>query len=89
MDVESWARWWDYTKAYDRMIRETDTPYAPWYRVKADNKRTARLNCISHLLSMIPYEEISFEAPDFPKRRKRRKGAPDELAFTHTVPERF
>lgn len=86
MDLESWARWWDYTKAYDAMIRATDTDYAPWYRVEADDKRSARLNCISHLLSMVPYKEIPFELPPLPKRRKRGKDVPDELAFSHTVP---
>ena len=87
MDVESWARWWDYTKAYDAMIRATDTEHAPWYRVGADDKRSARLNCISHLLSMIPYKEIPFEPPATPKRRKRGKGVPDTLTFSHIVPD--
>ena len=89
MDIESWARWWDYTKAYDAMIRATDSAHAPWYRVKADVKRSARLNCISHLLSMIPYKKIPFELPPIPKRRRRGKGVPDEPAFKHTVPELF
>ena len=89
MDVESWARWWDYTAAYDAMIQATDTDYAPWYRVRSDDKRTARLNCISHLLSMIPYEEIPFKLPPLPKKRKRGKNVPDTLSFTHTVPEIF
>ena len=87
MDVESWARWWDYTKAYDAMIRATDTDYAPWYKVAADDKRSARLNCISHLLSMIPYKEIPFKMPPVPKRRKRSKDAPEMLFFSHSVPE--
>ena len=87
MDVESWARWWDYTKAYDAMIKATDTDYAPWYKVHADDKRSARLNCISHLLSMIPYETIPFELPPVPKRRRRTKGVPETLTFTHSVPE--
>ncbi len=89
MDIESWARWWDYTKAYDAMMKATDTDYAPWYMVAADDKRSARLNCISHLLSMIPYKKIPFELPALPKRRKRGKDIPDRLAFTHTVPEIF
>jgi len=89
MDIESWARWWDYTKAYDAMIRATNTDYAPWYRVDADDKRSARLNCISHLLSMIPYKKIPYELPPIPKRRKRGKGVPDEVAFTHNVPAIF
>jgi polyphosphate kinase 2 len=89
MDVESWARWWDYTKAYDTMLRETDTEHAPWYRVRSDDKRTARLNCISHLLSMIPYEKIPFEPPAVPKRLERGKNVPDSPSFLHTVPEIF
>ena len=87
MDIESWARWWDYTKAYEAMIQATDTDYAPWYRVAADDKRSARLNCISHFLSMIPYKEIPFELPPLPKRRKRGKDTPDRLSFAHSVPE--
>ncbi len=87
MDVESWRRWWDYTAAYDRMIRETDTEAAPWYRVPADDKRRARLNCISHLLSRVPYQELPFEPPAPAKRIKRRPGIPDSIAFRHTVPE--
>ena len=87
MDLESWARYWDYTKAYETMIRETDTDYAPWYRVRADDKRSARLNCISHLLSQIPYKDIPYKLPPLPKRRPRGKGVPDELTFLHNVPE--
>lgn len=89
MDLESWARWWDYTEAYEAMIKATDSEHAPWYRVRADDKRSARLNCISHLLSMVPHEEIPFETPPLPKRRKRREGVPDEVSFSHTVPEIF
>lgn len=87
MDLESWARYWDYTKAYETMIRETDTDYAPWHRVRADDKRSARLNCISHLLSQIPYKEIPYKLPPLPKRRPRGKNVPDELTFLHNVPE--
>ena len=89
MDVESWARWWDYTRAYDTMVRWTDTDVAPWYRVEADDKRSARLNCISHFLSKIPYEEIPFKEPPLPKRRKRKPGDPDTLPFTRSVPKIF
>ena len=89
MDVESWARWWDYTAAYERMIQETDSDYAPWYKVPADDKRTARLNCISHMLSKIPYEEIPFELPDLPEKRPRGEGVPDNVKFLHKVPELF
>jgi len=89
MDIESWARWWDYTKAYDAMIKATDTAYEPWYKVAADDKRSARLSCISHLLSLIPYKKIPFEPPPLPKRRERGQNIPVTLAFTHTVPEIF
>ena len=89
MDVESWRLWWDYTSAYDKMILGTDTPYAPWYVVPADNKRKARLNCISHLLSKIPYEKIPFEPPvsDKLKRKKRAPGTPDQPTFQHVIPQ--
>jgi len=86
MDIESWARWWDYTKAYDEMIKATDTDVAPWYQVQADYKRTARLNCISHMLSMIPYEEVPFEPPVVPKRHKRSEDTPDNITSMRTVP---
>jgi polyphosphate kinase 2 len=89
MDIESWARWWDYTKAYDAMIRATNSDYAPWYRVMADDKRSARLNCISHLLSMIPYKKIPYKLPPLPKRRARGKGVPAAPSFTHSVPELY
>ena len=87
MDIESWARWWDYTAAYDRMIKATDNDLAPWYRVMADDKRSARLNCISHLLSQIPYEEIPFQLPELPKKRKRTENAAESVSFLHTVPQ--
>ena len=87
MDIESWARWWEYTAAYDRMIRTTDNDYAPWYRVIADDKRAARLNCIEHLLSQIPYEKLPFEPPQLPEKRKRSENTPDNIRFLHTVPQ--
>ncbi len=86
MDVESWARWWDYTTAFEAMIKATDTDIAPWYKVAADCKRSARLNCISHMLSLIPYDEIPFKPPTPPKLHPRGKDAPDSITFTHTVP---
>ena len=89
MDLQSWARWWDYTEAYDAMIKATDTDFAPWYRVAADDKRSARLNCIRHFLDSIPYEHIPFELPDVPKKKRRRKGIPDDLVFSHEVPRLY
>ena len=54
------------------MLLKTDTPFAPWYIVNADNKRRARLNCISHLLSVIPYEEIKRDKVKLPERQKAK-----------------
>ena len=70
MDLESHRRWYDYSRARDDMFLATDTSFAPWYIVNADDKRRARINCISHLLSMIPYEDIKREAVKLPKRQK-------------------
>jgi polyphosphate kinase 2 len=70
MDLESHRRWYDYSRARDEMLAATDTPFAPWYIVNANDKRRARLNCISHLLSLIPYKEIKRETVKLPKRQK-------------------
>ncbi|KPK01188.1 MAG: polyphosphate kinase [Gemmatimonas sp. SG8_28] len=68
MDLESRARWVEYSKAKDEMFHYTDIKQAPWYVVNADNKRRARLNCISHLLSMIPYEDVNGKKIKLPPR---------------------
>jgi polyphosphate kinase 2 len=70
MDLESHRRWYDYSRARDDMLAATDTSFAPWFIVNADDKRRARLNCISHLLSLIPYQEIEREPVKLPKRQK-------------------
>lgn len=70
MDLESHRRWYDYSRARDEMLAATNTPFAPWYIVNADDKRRARLNCISHLLSLVPYKEIKAEPVKLPKRQK-------------------
>lgn len=59
MDVESWKRWYDYSHARDMMLKATDTKFAPWYIIRSDDKKSARLNCITHLLSLIPYKKVS------------------------------
>jgi len=86
MDVASLSRWWDYTAAAQRMLEATDTAHAPWYCVPSDDKRRARLNCISHLLSRFPYEPVPFDSPKLPKRQKRRPGVPETPGFKHIVP---
>ena len=70
MDLKSYSRWHDYSRARDDMFKATDTPWAPWLVVRSDDKRRARLNVISHLLSQIPYEEPPREKPVLPKRQK-------------------
>ena len=71
MDMKSYNRWYDYSRARDAMFAATDTPDAPWYVVDANDKRRARLNCISHLLSQVPYEEVKREKVKFPKRQAK------------------
>jgi polyphosphate kinase 2 len=68
MDLESYARWYAYSSARDLMLEATDTKHAPWYVVRSDDKRRARLNCIAHLLSCIPYENAPQEKVELPKR---------------------
>jgi polyphosphate kinase 2 len=68
MDIKSYDRWYDYSRARDEMFAATDTPWAPWYVIRSDDKKRARLNIISHLLSRIPYEEIPRDKVKLPKR---------------------
>jgi len=69
MDIQSYGRWHDYSKARDEMFAATDTPWAPWYVAKSDDKKRARLNVITHLLGRIPYKEAPREKVALPKRR--------------------
>lgn len=71
MDLESRSNWMEYSKAKDEMFAYTDIKQAPWYVVDADNKKRARLNCISHLLSMIPYEDLTPEPIELPPRQEK------------------
>jgi polyphosphate kinase len=68
MDLESYRRWYDYSKARDLMFKATDSKHAPWHVVRSEDKRRARLNCISHLLTMIPYKRIRQDKVELPKR---------------------
>lgn len=88
MDIESWRRWYEYSRARDIMLEVTDTKYAPWYIVRSDDKKKARLNCISHLLSCIPYKKVPREKVHLPERTG--KGHYDDqksLKGKHFVPE--
>lgn len=70
MDVQSRAHWVDYSRAKDEMFKFTDIKQAPWYVVRSDDKKTARLNCISHLLSQIDYEDITPDKIELPPRQE-------------------
>jgi polyphosphate kinase 2 (PPK2 family) len=90
MDIESYGRWYDYSRARDEMFTATDTAWAPWYLVRSNDKKRARLNIIRHLLGKIPYEEAPREKVKLPKRSE--KGAYDDLATIegrNFVPEKY
>ena len=78
LDVESYSRWYDYSRARDKMLKETDSKHAPWYIVRTEDKRRGRLNCISHILSAIPFKKIHGPKVKLPKRSD--KGAYDDQA---------
>jgi polyphosphate kinase 2 len=68
MDVQSFGKWDDYSRARDEMFMATDTPWAPWYVAHSDDKKSARLNIIRHLLSHVPYEDLPLKPVKLPKR---------------------
>jgi polyphosphate kinase 2 len=73
MDIKSWSRWYDYSRARDMMFAATDTDESPWHILRSDDKRRARLNCISHILTLIPYKKIARTKVKLPKRTDRGK----------------
>lgn len=87
MDLESRARWVEYSRAKDEMFAYTDTKWSPWWVVNADDKRRARLNCISHLLSMIPYEDLTPEPIELPPRQSNVGYVRPPMADQTFVPE--
>lgn len=90
MDLPSRERWYDYSRARDKMLDATDTDDAPWYVIRSDDKKRARLNCIAHLLEMIPWKKIPREKIKLPKRSN--KGAYDDQATLkgrQFVPEKY
>ena len=88
MDLEARARWVDYAEAKDEMFAYTDIREAPWYVVDANDKREARLNLISHLLSLIPYEDVPHEKVELPPRQQRAYSRPPIDSQTW-VPQRY
>jgi polyphosphate kinase 2 len=89
MDLESRERWVDYSKAKDEMFKYTDIKQAPWFVVRADNKKIARLNCISHLLSLIPYKDLTPKAFDLPPRKIHHTYMRPPITDQNFVPELF
>jgi predicted component of type VI protein secretion system len=90
MDVESFGRWYDYSKARDMMLEATDTKHAPWHILRSDDKKRARLNGIANILSLIPYKKVKQTKVKLPKRSKR--GKYDDSSFLqgrNLVAERF
>ena len=90
MDLESWPRWYEYSRARDTMFQATDTADAPWYVLRSDDKRRARLNCISHILGLVPYEDLPRKKVTLPKRReKHRYDDQSTLAGRRFVAEKY
>ncbi len=87
MDLEARSRWVEYSKAKDEMFKHTDIKQSPWYVVPADNKRRARLNCIHHLLSMIPYRDLKPEPIKLPPRQKDKGYVRPPITDQTFVPE--
>jgi polyphosphate kinase 2 (PPK2 family) len=90
MDLPGRTRWYDYSRARDQMLKATDTRHAPWFILRSDDKKRARLNCLSHLLSRIPYKKVAREKVKLPKRSN--KGAYDDQATLkgrRFIPERY
>jgi polyphosphate kinase 2 len=73
MDVASYGRWYDYSRARDQMLEHTDTDFAPWYLVDSNDKKRARLNCISHILSQIPYKRVEHKKVKLPERSDKKR----------------
>jgi len=88
MDTASYSRWDDYTRARDEMFAATDTPWAPWFVARSEDKKRVRLNIIKHLLSKVPYKEIDRERVKLPKRHIGKKYTSAEYPFKF-IPEVF
>ena len=78
MDLPSRSKWFDYSRARDLMLKATDTEYAPWHILRSDDKKRARLNCLAHILDLIPYKKVPRAKVKLPKRSM--KGAYDDVA---------
>jgi polyphosphate kinase 2 len=88
LDLKSYSRWYDYSRARDAMLAATDTAWAPWYIARTDNKRRGRLNIISHLLSQVPYKPLAHRDVTLPKRQQARGYVEPDLALRY-IPTPF
>ncbi|MGC3997842.1 MAG: polyphosphate kinase 2 [Anaeromyxobacter sp.] len=90
MDLASYGRWHEYTRARDEMFAATDTDFAPWRVIRSDDKRRARLNCISHLLASVPYKDVTrkMKKVELPKRKAHSKYRSPSYPFKY-VPEKY
>ena len=88
MDLESHRRWYDYSRARDAMFAATDTPESPWYVVDSHDQKRGRLNCITHLLSLIPYHEVPHEKVKLPKRQPKGDYVEPDYPFRR-IPEKY
>jgi polyphosphate kinase 2 len=88
MDLEAQARWYDYSRARDAMFAATDTPESPWFVVPSDDQRRARVNCIAHFLSLIPYKKVPRTKIKFPRAQKKGGYVQPDHPFRY-VPERY
>lgn len=89
MDIESFQRWYSYSRARDMMFKATSSKHAPWYVIRSDDKRRARLNCIEHLLKAIPYKKISHETVRLPKRSSKGRYNDQALRGAKFIAERY
>jgi polyphosphate kinase 2 (PPK2 family) len=90
MDLESWPRWYEYSRARDRMFEATDSKHAPWYILRSDDKKRARLNCLAYVLNLVPYKTVKRDKVKLPKRwTKRRYDDQASLKGRRFVPERY
>jgi polyphosphate kinase 2 (PPK2 family) len=90
MDTESYNRWYDYSRARDAMLEATDTEWAPWHIVPSDDKKRARLNCISHLLSQVSYKELPRPRVKLGKRNLKDKYDDEaSLEGRRLIPEKY
>ena len=88
MDLKSYRRWYDYSRARDAMFAATDTAWAPWYVVGTDDKQRGRLNLISHLLSQVPYKPLAHHDITLPRRQPARGYVEPDLPLRH-IPTPF